>query len=611
MTTSAAASPPVDDVSGRGPPSARDLLQPAGLALVVALLASLRPLVGSELRYALAAREMVDGGDWVVPHLGGVPYMEKPILFYWLAAGARALFGAAPVALRLPSVLGCVGLLVVAYAFAHELRGRAFARGALLLLIGTLGVVPGATSLTTDSLFAGTLAVAWYALWRHVQRPEGPAKWAFWTALALAFLTKGPLAVALVGASGLVLAVAERRVRPLMRLGFVREGLLFLAIAAPWHVALWQRDPRLVDFFYVRQNVRAAVDGQVNHAGPLWYYVPVLVGLLFPFSVLVVTAVARGVHGLWRGTRNPDAQLLRFLAASVIGPVLLLSASGSKLGTYVMPILPFLGVLVAVEAVRALDRRGRLLRVATAVPAGAIVVGSAVGIPRLLRRYDVARFDPLYVPMVGVALLALVTGLLLSAWLGWCGRRKAFAPMGAGLALMIALVLPVAVDPGARFDAREAARAVLSELAPEDLVVVAGGEIMDYSIPLELGRRVALLGRAREMGMGHFVAHRGPEHPIPHQPTDVTRDGLPDDPWLHDENTLAAAWQGGGRVWLFGDEEDVALLRRACTAAIYETWTDGKHHVYSNLPSPGSRPVAPGPVVPPALPAGMERVRTR
>ena len=567
------------------PPRLSDVVPVAALVALVTTLFSMRPFVASELRYVDATRAMAERGDWVVPHLAGVPYMEKPILFYWLSAAAQWLLGDAAAVVRMPSILGVTAMLTVAFALAFELRGREFARGTVALLLGCIGVVPMATALTTDPLFSGTLAVAWYGLWRHLQAPRSWWKWVFWVALAAAMLAKGPLGPALVGASGLVLVIAERRIAALLRVRLFVGGAVFLALCAPWHVALWMRDPRLVEFFYVRQNVQAAVDGHVNHAKPVYYYVPVLLGLLFPYSVLVVTALVAAFRRLLTAQPSSAATRVRmhvFLAAVVIGPLLLLSASASKLGTYVLPLLPFLGILVAREAARAVAGSGRLARVATTVPAVALLAAVAVGVPRMLDRYDMSGFRPAYVPAVGGAVVCLVAGLVVSAWMAWRGRRQMFVPMGVGVLAALCLAVPVAIDPGARFDARFAARELAPEMGPDDVVIAAGGEVQDYSIQIELDRRIHILGRAREVGMGHFIEFSGPTAQIPSDPTDVDVSMLPESPWLLDDRRLRALWSGERRVWLFGDESDVSALRARSRAEIHTLYDDGKLVVFSN-----------------------------
>lgn len=579
--------PPGDAAASHAPPSAREVGVVALIAFAAAAAVSLRPGVGSELRYIESSRAMLENGDWVVPHLAGVPYMEKPILFYWLAAACQWVLGASDVMSRAPSVLSVAVMVGVTYALAAEWRGPTFGRAAAVVLAGSVAFLPLATGVTTDPLFSATLTLTWYALWRHL-RGGGPG-WTYgmWAALAAAMLTKGPLGPALVVMSCGVLVVCRRSVRWLWDLRPVTGGLLFLALCAPWHIALYLRDPRLLDFFYIRQNVKAFSDGTINHEGPVYYYVPVLLMLFFPWSVLLVPAFGRALLRVYRACLRPvtgPTPLPLFLAAAVLGPLLLLSAAGSKLGTYVLPLLPFLAVLAADAGAHALRRRGVFLKVATALPAVALVGGVAYGIVRGLSRYDVSTFSPAYVPAMSIAIGLLVTSICVGAVLSWRGRATVLPVVGTGTFAALLVALPFVVEPGAHLDARVPARRVAAARAASDRVVIASRHVQDFAINLELPGPTYILGRARELGMGHFVATHRDGRPLPDRPPDVASENLPEDEYLLDDHELVRMWDGPDRVWLFAREENAVPIRRHAQTPVYPVYDDGDVTVFTNRP---------------------------
>ncbi len=76
-----------------------------------------------EYRYGQIPAEMLDGGDWVVPHLDGMPYFEKPVLGYWLNAASMAVFGRNAFAVRLPAAFGA-GLMALLVFLLVKIPGR-------------------------------------------------------------------------------------------------------------------------------------------------------------------------------------------------------------------------------------------------------------------------------------------------------------------------------------------------------------------------------------------------------------------------------------------------------------------------------------------------------
>src|SRR5256884_6155428 len=149
-----------------------------------------------EGRNAEVAREML-GGDWIVPHFNGLPYLDKPVLWFWLAAGAFRVFGVCETAARLPSVLGAVATVALTTALGTVLIGRtrALVAGAvaattpIMLVFGRLAIF--------DVLLTALVTAALYCLVR-ARLAGAPRRW--WPLaglpIGLAVLTKGPVGAA-------------------------------------------------------------------------------------------------------------------------------------------------------------------------------------------------------------------------------------------------------------------------------------------------------------------------------------------------------------------------------------------------------------------------------
>src|SRR6266496_2771809 len=145
-------------------------------------------LIGAdEPRYAQVAREMLARHDWVTPTLGGIPWLEKPPLYYWQAMLAYRAFGVSDWAARLPSVIDATILIFVAYWFLRRCRSGCALDGALMLATSA-AVVGYARAASTDMPLAATFGIAMLAWFAWFECGKRSLLLAFYAALALAML---------------------------------------------------------------------------------------------------------------------------------------------------------------------------------------------------------------------------------------------------------------------------------------------------------------------------------------------------------------------------------------------------------------------------------------
>src|SRR5881409_2011113 len=202
--------------------------------------------------YASIPHEMLSDGDWTIPHLNGVPYLEKPPLYFWLTALAFRVIGPSEWATRLPSALASLGTVVLTWRIGRRLYG---ARAGLFAGIAVATVVGNALYVrraSTDQLFVFCLTLAMYGFLRDAERPDrGRARFLlFYLGAALGVLAKGFLGVVFpVLIVGLGLATVRRSgLRSSVPLGWrelnlVRGTALFAIIAVPWHALVAWRSP--------------------------------------------------------------------------------------------------------------------------------------------------------------------------------------------------------------------------------------------------------------------------------------------------------------------------------------------------------------------------------
>ena len=619
-----ASEPGTPGITGPGPwwhqgKVRRDL---AVLALVLTILYALgggHLALRSSIRYVESAREMVALGDWVVPQLNYVPYMEKPVLTYWLAAAARWAFGPSMHATHLPAFAAGLVSLFATYGLARSLRGGGFPFAATAFLLSSAMFLVMTTELTTDPILSGCLAVVWLAWWRHDRisrpgRPSGPTWWiwVFWVALGLGLLAKGPVAIVLAGMAIAGFAFLTDGVagvfRTLWAMHPIRGVFLLAAVNAPWSLLVWQRDARFLDYFYVRFNFEAFFSDQVNHTGPWYLYLAVLPAAFFPWPLQTLAATGLQIRDhLWpalmkRGkdllgrraplpVEGPD-RLRLYLLSVLVFPFLFLSVSTSKLGTYLMPLFPAVALLVmdAIYVGRERIRPAAWLRWSPGITAGILVLAMAVAWPILkaVNAEEAARLNWSYWPVLVPAVLLLVLGNVWSALL--MERRAILGSLltaGAGTAFALVLILGIAHQAIRDLTSERVAQLVARHAGTTDPVVVDQELIHDYNFVYYLQRPVLTVGRARETGMGHFASVPDLKSlPFPRDTYDLKGENLPGAAGLWTMDKLVAALASPQRIWVLGEEDLVERLNQAGAKA---TVIDRAMNVvvFTNQPGPG------------------------
>lgn len=289
-----------------------------------------------EGRYAEIAREMLALKDWLVPHLNFLPYLEKPPLAYWLTALSFQALGFSEFAARLPAALSALGGVFLTYFLGKAVWGGRTGFWAALILATCSGyVILGRLTILdmplTFFLSLG-LALGYLAYSRARRRLLVGA----YLALGLAVLIKGPVALVLAGLIWGLWTLLDRRHS--LTFWLHPGGLVLLgAIILPWFILVAAKHPEFPRYFLWEHHVKRFVAGSI-HAKPLFYYGPVLLGLMLPWIWLLPWALLRV-----RPTAHPG-RLFLLLWAGVI--VAFFSFSGGKLAPYILPALVPLALLL-------------------------------------------------------------------------------------------------------------------------------------------------------------------------------------------------------------------------------------------------------------------------
>ncbi|HUC39868.1 MAG TPA: glycosyltransferase family 39 protein, partial [Gemmatimonadales bacterium] len=296
-----------------------------------------------EGRNAEVAREMAQTNDYVVPHLDGLPYLDKPVVYFAAAALVMEVLGPTETAARLPAYLFTLATLVVVIWIV----GRRWGRDPAWLAAIALATMPMVLAYARTTIFDSTLSfcttLAILAFWdqRSVLA---------WAAIGLGAITKGPVAILIPMAAMIPYSLLTGR--PLRRL-FPLAGLgVFALVALPWFIAVSIRIPEFPHYVFVRETFERVTTTRFHRTAPFWYYLPIVPVAAFPW---IVPALARWKTWRWAWLArrvNARAQDVIFLACWVLGPLLFFTLNQSKLPQYVLPLMP----AFALAAARALTR---------------------------------------------------------------------------------------------------------------------------------------------------------------------------------------------------------------------------------------------------------------
>ncbi len=311
------------------------------------------PLVGlvgaDEPRYAQVAREMLQRHDWITPVLNGHPWLEKPPLFYWSAMLAyKAAGGVSDWAARLPSVVFSSLLVFFVYAWARHIRRGMQLDAALITATAAMFVGFGrsaSTDMPLTVMFTAAM-LCWYS-W-HANGGRG---WllGFYIFSALGTLAKGPVAVFLAALIIVVFAMLRQDWRLILRTLWPVGIAVYLAIAAPWFILVQRANPEFFRVFFLQHNLERYASNLYGHQQPVWYFVPIALLGLVPWTVFVIAAIVDAARD-WRfSVKQPPGEedLRTFLTLWLLLPVVFFSFSHSKLPGYVLPSIPAGAILLA------------------------------------------------------------------------------------------------------------------------------------------------------------------------------------------------------------------------------------------------------------------------
>lgn len=330
------------DKESQAPPSSRRLFW------LVILLAAI-PLLGwwtyglfdlDEGFYGAVVVEMNRRHEWIVPYYNASPWWEKPILLYWLAKPAVAIFGT-DWGGRLPSIVASLAGSAFTFWWAKRRLCLAAAQISVLALATSLLWVGLSRMMMTDMLLTVAFNAACLLFYESL---VGDRRWRVVAAglIGVGVLAKGPVALLLFVPIALWTWWREKELRPAYRGAWLATAAVFLLVVASWYLTAYLRAGNdFVQGFLVEQNLNRFAGGDQAHTvrgfAGLVFYIPILLLGMAPWSLWIFKA--------W--PRKGDDSLTRYLAVCAAVPFLFFTVSGAKLVHYILPCFIPIALLVA------------------------------------------------------------------------------------------------------------------------------------------------------------------------------------------------------------------------------------------------------------------------
>ncbi len=541
--------------------------------------------------HAEASREMLLNHNWVTLYVNGIRYLEKSPLMYWAVAVSYKVFGVGEWQTRLPLALGVLGLGLCAFIFGRRHLSEEAGFYAALVLITAPGIFVYTRFLIPDVIVAMwlTLGLCFFLSAYEQEKPSRWICWAFAATVALNLLTKSLIGIAFPGMIIFVFLLLTGGMKKLLKMHPVSSVLVFLIVAAPWHILAAIRSPAqpsgpekgFLWFYFVNEQVLRYLNKRIPRdydKVPLLLFWALLLVWLIPWFVFLFPAlkqIPRRVRE-WREGLGARARANLFLGVWA-GVIMLFFSFSTRQEYYSLPVLPALALLIGgwmqrerESATGSGERRAG--KIASTVLLGIGILGFAAAMTVLAMTHP---FPPgtdigdVLVPHPGQYALSLghmedltieafglfrtplwLVGfaLLMGTGLNWIFRRRG-APLKGNLALtgMMVVVL-FCVHQGfvifsPEVTSKNIALKIQKEYQPGDTIVINGkyefGSTLNYYTGIQLH---VLNGRDGNLWFGSF---------------------FPGAPAIFEDNeSFARLWNGPNRVFLFTEDylKDRALL---------------------------------------------------
>ncbi len=331
---------------------------------------NLYPLMDvDETRYAVMSRDLINSFDLNSLMLNGLPFLEKPPLYFWLVGLSIKLFGGfSAFAVRFPIALLSTFLVFFTYYVGKRIISRKFGTiSALILLSSVFFLILSHIAILDMVLTVFMTSAIYSALLTNFCQEKNKKYywWYFYVFMGLGFLSKGILALAIPAVIIFIYALLTKTAKEIFKPINILPGIaIFFAIAIPWHYMMYQEYGfRFIkEYFLIHHFARLMGAEVIGRERPFWYFVPVFLLGFLPWSLNFIAFVADACKKLKDKFKNAEGKfiqkfaslftaetneqkLLLFSSIFFVVVFLVFSTSGTKLPTYILPAFPAAALL--------------------------------------------------------------------------------------------------------------------------------------------------------------------------------------------------------------------------------------------------------------------------
>lgn len=328
----------------------------------------------NEGRRALAIKEMVSSGDWLLPHLNGALYLTKPPLLYWLSSTFALIGGVNEWTLRLPSALAALAVLWMIYRYTLKQSNHLTALLAAQLLLANIGFVMLGRRAEIEMLLTAFCVGAVLSAIQYIQH-QSNKNWIYlsYFLLALAMMTKGPVILLFITLPLIVALIFTKK--PAIKTVILswRGWLIFLIVGLAWYAFVICQLGFDVWANVAKHDMLEKM--QSNSAKPILSYV----GWIAVDFLLLVGLFAVKTKAMYRDFFKLPQQPERFvLLMAVLVPLMIFSLFSNKHAKYLLPIYPFIAILLATKIIAITDKAKDSVKKIVVIAGALLPVGFAV-----------------------------------------------------------------------------------------------------------------------------------------------------------------------------------------------------------------------------------------
>jgi len=298
-----------------------------------------------EVFYSLTAHEMAAKNEWLTPLIFGQPQFEKPPLTYWLIETAFKMGGESAFTARFfPAVFAILGVIAVYFLGLMGFKDERKAFISAIVLASSAFYVGMGKTVFTDMIFTVFILCAFtmFMLAYTDRRRQALGFIGFYVFCALATLTKSPLGLLIPQIAVILFLLYQRQVIFLMNWGVPTGILLYLVIALPWYVYIYDHyGQAFIREFFVNDHWRRLLTAE-HPASDRWFFYPMtMIAGLFPWSLFLLAAWV----DLFKRLKSSVTMIDHLSLSWIVAVLLVFQLAHSKLASYILPLFPALSLM--------------------------------------------------------------------------------------------------------------------------------------------------------------------------------------------------------------------------------------------------------------------------